>query len=232
MDVFSIMNRGGEIMKDLNGLSWADIGQIGDSGHAREIFALGATKKDNMKDGYVAEWRIIGFDHDDLAEGFGKAPISWELVYAYKENRPMNSVNTNKGGWDTCELNAWLNTEFFSRCSDELQAIIKPVFKLTSAGECSREIIKSKNKIWIKSEKELYGRCFYSVPGEGHWYEMYQQEDVPYYKEDGRGNRVYQSPRSPRCSSYGSGFCGTGTDGTADIGTAMTFRALLPGFCS
>ena len=62
-------------LKDLNHLTWSEIEAIGAAGKARETFALGATKKDHMKNGYDAEWKIIGFDHDDLADGSGKAPI-------------------------------------------------------------------------------------------------------------------------------------------------------------
>ena len=41
-------------LKDLNHLSWDEINQIGLSGKARDVFALGAQKKDHMKNGFVA----------------------------------------------------------------------------------------------------------------------------------------------------------------------------------
>ena len=126
-------------------------------------------------------------------------------------------------------MNRRLNSEFFDLCSDEMQAIIKPVVKLTSAGNCSKEIIKSICKLWLKSEKELYGRCFYSVPGEGHWYEFYRQEDVPYYKEDADGERVWQALRSAYCINYNF-FCSVDTDGSAYNNGARYAYALAPGF--
>lgn len=216
-------------IKDLNNLSWDKIDMAGRSGKARELFALGAQKKDYMKNGFVAVWQIIGFDHDDLADGSGKAPISWDLVTVYKERWAMNDENTNKGGWEACKMNHRLNSEFFDLCSDEMQAIIKPVVKLTSAGNCSKEIIKSICKLWLKSEKELYGRCFYSVPGEGHWYEFYRQEDVPYYKEDADGERVWQALRSADYYTNNT-FCNVYTDGSATTYTARGAAALAPGF--
>lgn len=42
-------------LKDLNHLTWSEIEAIGAAGKARETFALGATKKDHMKNGYDAE---------------------------------------------------------------------------------------------------------------------------------------------------------------------------------
>ena len=218
-------------LKDLNHLSWGEIDQIGLSGKAREVFALGAQKKDRMKNGFVAVWQIIGFNHDDLADGTGKAPLSWDMVRVYNEDWSWNDESTNRGGYEASVARRRLDTEFFSLCSDELQAIIKPVVKLTSAGDCSKEIIKSICKIWLKSEKELYGRCFYSMPGEGHWYEYYQQEDVPYYKEDDDGNRRCNLLRSPY-DYDGICFCVVRTFGTATGYNAGFSFGLAPAFSS
>lgn len=216
-------------LNTLDHLSWREIESIGLSGRARELFALGATKTDHMKNGFDAVWKIIGFDHDDLADGSGKAPISWDMVKAYKDEWAMNDEATNDGGWDRCKANQRMNTELLSLCSDELQAIIKPVIKLTSAGSKSSEIIKSICKLWLKSEKELFGRCYYSAPGEGHWYEYYRQEDVPYFATNAEGERVWQWLRSATCN-YNSSFCIVWTDGSANCYTADYSGALLPGF--
>lgn len=218
-------------MKDLNHLSWKEIDEIGRAGKARELFAVGATKRDTMKNGFVAEYKIIGFEHDDLADGSGKAPISWDMVRAYKDEWAMNDESTNDGGWEKCKMNQRMNGELLALCSDELQAIIKPVIKLTSAGNRSKEIIKSVCKLWLKSEKELYGRCFYSAPGEGSWYEYYRQEDVPYFVEDTDGERVSQWLRSAICNYYHY-FCYVYTDGSANSNSALYASALSPGFCS
>lgn len=219
-------------LKDLDHLSWGEIDQIGLSGKAREVFALGAQKKDHMKNGFVAVWQIIGFNHDDLADGTGKAPLSWDMVRVYNEDWSWNDESTNRGGYEASVVRRRLDTEFFSLCSDELQAIIKPVIKLTSAGDCSKEIIKSICKIWLKSEKELYGRCFYSMPGEGHWYEYYKQEDVPYYKEDDDGNRRCNLLRSPYYSVYSNFFCFVYTSGFANSYYARFSFGLAPAFSS
>ena len=216
-------------LKDLNHLTWREIEAIGKSGKAREFFALGAQKKDYMKDGFVATYQIIGFDHDDLADGSGKAPISWDMVHIYRDDWSMNDESTNVGGWEACKMNKRLNSEFFALCSDDLQSVIKPVIKLTSAGNCSKEIIKSNCKVWLKSEKELYGRCYYSMPGEGHWYEYYRQEDVPYYKEDVNGEKRWNWGRSPFCNTSDY-FCFVFADGNAYYYHARYSCGLAPAF--
>ena len=221
----------GNLLTNLNHLSWGEVSNIGRSGAARQRIALGAVKTDHMKNGFNAEYRVIGFNHDDLADGSGKAPLSWEMTRVYKDERPMNSSGTNKGGWDESELRAWLNSDFFDLCSDELQSIIRPVVKLTSAGDRSGEIIKSIDRIFILSEKEVYGRVFYSVPGEGHWYEYYRLEDIPYFLLNEEGERVYRHLRSAYYYGYYY-FCRVYTDGSAHSSFARAAGALAPGFCS
>ena len=93
-----------------------------------------------------------------------------------------------ESGWtESCCLFALMSYRLLSR----------PVIKLTSAGSCSKDIIKSICKLWLKSEKELFGRCIYSAPGEGHWYEYYRQEDVPYFALDENWRLVCVSGSAP-----------------------------------
>ena len=86
------------LLTDLNHLTWGELDAIGRSKKARQQIAVGAVKTDHMKNGFAAEYRIIGFDHDDLADGSGKAPFSWEAVRIYKERRPWNSEYLNAQG--------------------------------------------------------------------------------------------------------------------------------------
>lgn len=216
------------LLTDLNHLTWPELFAIGQKGQARQQIALGATKIDHMKNGYGAEYRIIGFDHDDLADGSGKAPFTWQMTRVFKERRPMNDDCTNEGGWEACTLRKWLNSDFLKLCSDELQSVIRPVSKLTSAGDGSEEIIKSVDRIFILSETEVYGRVFYSVPGEGSWYEYYRLEDVPYLALDDDESAVWLWLRSPSTTG-GSGFRRVNADGGSSGTYACTSGGVRPG---
>ena len=215
-------------LHDLNCFSWDRIDEISKAGKASTLFALGATKKDYMKNGFVAEYQIIGFDHDDLADGSGKAPISWDMVKLYKDE-----ITMKKGGgescWDECDGRTYLNGDFFSNMSDELQAIVKPVWKLTA--NRSGEIIRSEDRVWIKSEKELWGRTFGSYDGEGHWYEFYKQEDVPWHKFNQEDEKDWQWLRSVFAGGTYR-FCYVYTDGSAYYDYAGSSFGVSPGFCS
>lgn len=221
----------GKLLTDLNHLTWSQISAIGRGGRAHQQIALGAVKTDHMKDGYNAKYRVIGFDHDDLADGSGKAPFTWEMVRVYKDNRPINEECTNKGGWDTSDVRKWLNSEFLGLCSDELQSVIRPVIKLSSAGDCSREIIKSVDRIFILSEKEVFGRAIYSFPGEGRWYEYYKQEDISYVASDLEGNKKWKWERSS-FSDAANTFCVVYANGTAYSEFASRPHGLAMALCT
>ena len=218
-----------ELLTDLNHLSWLELNSIGQSGLARQQIALGAVKTDHMKNGFNAEYRIIGFDHDDLADNSGKAPFTWQMVRVYKDERSMNDSGTNRGGWDASDMRRWLNTEFLELCSDELQSVIRPVVKLTSAGGESKEIVKSIDRIFILSEKEVFGRVIYSAPGEGHWYEYFRLEDVPYFALNEDDTAVWWWLRSPYYNTSTT-FCTVNGTGSISNINASWSAGVRPGF--
>lgn len=217
-------------LHNLDSLSWSRIDEIGRAGKAKTLFALGATKKDYMKNGFVAEWQIIGFEHDDLAGDSGKAPISWDLVSLYKDEIYMKK-NSESACWESSDGRTYLNIDFFENMSDELQAIVKPVWKYTADASNTGKIIRTKDSIWVKSEKELYGRCFYSYDGEGHWYEFYAQEGIDWFKLNCEGNKDWQWLRSV-CAGGTNFFCRVYTDGSASYNSSGRSRGVAPGFCS
>lgn len=211
----------------LDDLSWDEIDRIGKSGTARERFALGATKKDYMKNGFVAVWQIIGFDHDDLEDGSGKAPISWDMVGLYKDEAAMRK-DGNSVWWNDSEIRSFLNGDFKNNVSDELAAVVKPVWKYSANRNGVME--KTADEFWIKSEQELYGRKFWSYGGEGHWYEFYAQENVHYNKKKPNGNDDWQWLRSVS-ADHSTYFCFVYTSGSANYGYACYSRGFAPAFC-
>ena len=141
----------------------------------------------------------------------------------------MNDSGTNRGGWDASDMRRWLNTEFLELCSDELQSVIRPVVKLTSAGGESKEIVKSIDRIFILSEKEVFGRVIYSAPGEGHWYEYFRLEDVPYFALNEDDTAVWWWLRSPYYN-YSTTFCCVYYIGRINSCTASWSAGVRPGF--
>ena len=113
--------------------------------------------------------------------------------------------------------------------SDELRAIVKPVWKLTA--NKNGEIVKSKDYVWLKSEKELYGRTFYSNDGEGYWYALFMQENFPWFKLNGDNEKDWQWLRSV-CAGGTNRFCIVNTDGSPDDFNSGFSYGVAPGFCT
>ncbi len=215
-------------MTNLDHISWRRVDEIAKSGKAREYFALGATKKDYMKNGFVATYQIIGFDHDDLADNSGKAPISWDMVDLYKDEMAMHK-DGNSVWWNDTDMRSFLNGDFKSYVSDDLAAIVKPVYKYSA--DCNGNMQKTIDEFWLKSEQELYGRKFWSYGSEGHWYEFYAQENIRYGKKNAEGEDAWQWLRSVDADgSYY--FCRADTSGSASSDGASVSFGFAPAFCN
>lgn len=73
--------------------------------YAKAKAAMDAGTKFSVKltNGKTLEYRIIGIDHDDLADGSGKAGLTFEATNDALDGpigHPMNATDTNAGGWE------------------------------------------------------------------------------------------------------------------------------------
>lgn len=200
---------------------------------APAMFKVGDYKNIILTDGTPMQVRIIGFNHDKMPSG-GFAPITWEFIDCLPRRYPWNERSSNEGSWERTALRRYMNDpegRIYNLMPEDLLDVISPVIKLTANtynGE--NNIIETEDKFWIKSEKELFGRCFYSLDGEGHWYEYYRQEDVPWGKKR-NGNDEYVMLRSPYrfVRDY---FCLAGWYGLPDCDIADVSIGVAPAFCT
>ena len=199
-------------MPDINHLTWDEIGRISDGGDAPERLGLGATKTVSLKDGSVITLQIIDFNHDETAAG-QLAPVTWETVHVLPKIRPINRNGGNYGGWEQGDVRRWLNRDFSQMLPDELRAIIKPVVKLTSAGNESSELIRTTDLLWLPSEVEVFGETSYSYPGEGFQYRFHHDEGQRHCKSWADATRASWWLRSPIRNGSGY-FCGVYAGGS------------------
>ena len=84
-----------------------DIAKNGTSSavYAKAKAAMDAGTKFSTKltNGKTLEYRIIGINHDDLADGSGKAGLTFLTTSTAISSR-MNATHTNVGGWEQSEL--------------------------------------------------------------------------------------------------------------------------------
>ena len=126
----------------------------------------------NLANGKTMKYHIIGINHDDLADGSGKAGLTF-AVYDYSMgNQRMNSTDTNVGGWEKSELRGRLNSgDLWALLPAELQSKIKPVTKTTDnkGGGTTGVPTATVDKVFLPSKTEIQG----DARSEGTQYELY-----------------------------------------------------------
>ncbi|MBQ7397223.1 MAG: InlB B-repeat-containing protein [Clostridia bacterium] len=137
-------------------LSWSEIAEIAASGQAASTFNIGDEKDIVFNDGLVLKCAIADFDHDDLADGTGKAPITVVLTNVY--NLPVSAGYNGICGakntiWEKTNLRAQIANAMTNLPSD-LQSVIKPVTK-KSLGTSASTYVTTTDSLWALSCYEL-----------------------------------------------------------------------------
>lgn len=208
---------------------WADIIE---ACHANEVpdtwVADGTCYKDMLINGTNYRIDIIGKNHDDLADGTGKAPLTFQLHDCYATTYPMNSSNTNVGGWRDCQMRTQTMPALKALLPAEVQAGIRPVNKLTSAGWQSPSIVTTSDELFLISEIEIFGGATNSIAGEGTQYAYYQAGNSKVKNRSGSANAWWE--RSPG-SSNTTYFCFVSSRGSAGRTSASSSYGVAFAFC-
>lgn len=214
--------------------TWAQIEAISKSGKAASAFKVGDEKTITLTTGEEVTLVILDFNHDNLTAG-GKAGITLGMKNLLATKYPMNSSNTNAGGWTSSAMRTSTMQTLLGQLPDEVKAVIKPVNKLTSAGEQSTTINTTSDSLFLLSEIEVFETRSYSVAGEGTQYAYYRDIANTAAKRikklsNGTGSAGYWWLRSPAASGSAF-FCGVDLGGYADYGIARHGSGVAFGFC-
>ena len=139
-----------------------DIAKNGTSSvvYAKAKAAMDAGTKFTMKltNGKTLEYRIIGINHDNLADGSGKAGLTFLTTSVSIESR-MNATDTNAGGWEKSELRAKMNSgEIWNLMPSDFQSKVKPVKKLTnnvSGTDKNAPVTATTDRLFLLSYSEI-----------------------------------------------------------------------------
>ena len=167
---------------------------------------------------------IIGKNHDDYADGSGKAPLTFQMHTTYATQYKMNGAEYNNCGWKNCLVRI---SNAFPKLKQvmpaEVVAALKAVTKKTTAGGASSSIDTTSDTLFLLSEIEVQGTRTHSYAGEGTQYAYYQTA------ANRKKNRAWYL-RSPRINST-SCFCRTGWDGEADWSVASEVDGIAAAWC-
>ena len=171
---------------------------------------------------------IIGKNHDDYADGSGKAPLTFQLHECYNVIYNMNSESTNVGGWTSSLMRTANLPEIMALMPAEVQAGIREVNKLTSKGNASSVIEATADKLFLLSEAEIRNTISESFSGEGSRYEYYTRNSSVKYLSGAANSWWTRSPRN----MFTTQFCNMTTANNASSGSsAGAWLGVVFAFC-
>ena len=209
-----------------NNNDWATIIAACQSGSVPSSWVVGNSKTMTIN-GASYTVTIIGKNHDTYTGG-GTAPLTFQLHDCYGTKYPMNSSDTNNGGWTSCAMRTSTMPALLALMPAEVQAGIKQVNKLSSAGGQSSTINTTADKLFLLSEIEIFGTVTYSKSGEGSQYAYYSAGNSEVKNFGGSASRWWE--RSP-CSSNSTRFCSVDSDGYVIYAYASFLIGVAFGFC-
>ena len=143
-----------------------------------------------------------------------------------------HTSNTNAGGWNSSDIRDYLNNTFLLTLPDDLQAVIsaKPV-KATIGGQ-SNTLQTAEDKIWIPTEKEVFGQITYSGSAENavnNMYPIFTDAASRVRTQGANGAAVYVWLASPYIGNS-THFCLVSASGAPSYAYASTSYGVLPCF--
>ena len=209
-----------------------DIAKNGTSSvvYAKAKAAMDAGTKFSTKltNGKTLEYRIVGINHDDLADGSGKAGLTFEATNTALAAQRMNATNANAGDWEASELRGRLNTgDLWSLLPSELQSKVKPVTKMADnqGGGKAGTPSATTDKVFLLSTTEVYG----DLQSDGVQYEYYKSKGVTTSNYSGASSSDYHWTRSVS-PSYSTNFRYVGSDGSYGSSSATYAYYVFPAF--
>lgn len=167
---------------------------------------------------------IIGKNHDDYADGSGKAPLTFQMHTTYATQYKMNGAEDNSCGWKNCLVRTSNAFPALKKVMPaEVGAALKAVTKKTTAGGASSAIDTTEDTLFLLSEIEVQGTRTFSYPGEGTQYAYYKTA------ANRKKNRAWYL-RSPRLNST-TCFDRTGWSGEADWSVASEVDGIAAAWC-
>ena len=180
---------------------------------------------------------IIGFNHDTLTDtaaygeetATGKAGITFQMHDLFASYYPMNSSNTNSGGWKSSAMRTSTMATMKGYMPTEWKTVIKPVNKASGLGGGSSSGTETvSDSCFLLAEIEVIGSTTYSVSGEGTQYAYYKAGNSKVKNMSGSASHWYE--RSPNSGSS-QVFCIVYKNGASGAYNITLRPGVAFGFC-
>ena len=189
--------------------------------YAKAEAAMKAGTKWSVKltNGKTLEYRIVGINHDGLADGSGGTGLTFEATNNALDAQRMCTTDNYFNSWEESELRARLNTgDLWALLPSELQSKVETVTKETNAKDSDEVDYPSEvtDKVFLLSATEVWGNLDSEEFPEGYQYEYFQSKGVTKSNYSGASLSIKHWTRSARRvnSSYfyyvdSNGNCGS-----------------------
>ena len=209
--------------------------------YAKAKAAMDAGTKFSVKltNGKTLEYRIIGINHDDLADGSGKAGLTFLTTSTGIRSR-VNATNTNVDGWEKSELRAKMNSgEIWNLMPSDFQSKVKAVRKLTNnvgGTDKNAAVTATSDKLFLLSYSEIVPTSYWAssypwTSSEGSQYEAFKGKVTNNYSDNDClkiGNRWWERSAYPSSSDL---FLGVSSDGDPSLNySATSSHCVCPAF--
>lgn len=192
---------------------------------------------------------ILGFNHNSSVEGgnsihfqFGKTAAGVDIAFVNSYGSTgtgfcMNTSNTNSGGWNNSYMRKTICPAFLAALPTAWQNIIAACTKYSDntggGSNTASYVTATSDKIWLLSEMEVQGTRSYANSAEANYQKQYD-----YYRNGNSKVKYQHTATTSACvwwlrsvyASAAGGFCGVGTDGSADGYAAYISYGFAPGF--
>lgn len=154
---------------------WTTIAANIENGTATTVYQIGGRKEFSvtLSDGATAtiDVELIATNHDDLADGSGKATLTFFCKDLPNILKAMNASSSDGGGWESSAMREFTNGELLDAFPEELKAIIKPVLKVSDGGAGNKKLITTVDSCWLASYDEVgFSANSNSLSGQGELY--------------------------------------------------------------
>ena len=159
-------------------MTWDDVIAATKNGKYKN-FEVGAMKELDLGSEGIVHMQIVGIDADELADGSGKAPLTFISKELLKTIHRMNPARTPSsapydegtgtiGGWEKCEMRSYLKETIKPLIPENVRNAIVNVTKYSNIFDTSgTKVLNSvtTDDVWIPSDQEIFGGTSYETLG-------------------------------------------------------------------
>lgn len=149
--------------------TWEEIFAAEADGTYKEKYQVSDYKPLDLGSEGIINMQIAGFDVDDLADGSGKAHITWIGRELLKTSHRMNPVIVKNpdgtyqegtgaiGGWEKCEMRSYLKESIFPLIPSSIRTQIKVITNEQAAKDISGSSFEqiTQDDLWIPESMQL-----------------------------------------------------------------------------